>query len=547
MKKTLFIAWPFLAALTLFCAIVGVLLMVSVRRNDGHLVYVLDDPYISMAIAKNFSQHGVWGVTRYGFTSSNSSLLWPLLLSASDLLFGVNAVSPLILNVLFGALVLLSGFWILRWYRSPPLYTFFVLMLSIFLIPLPALTFVGLEHTLHAALTILVTFLAARYLSCESPATARRDAWLLLVLAPLVVAARFEGIFLVLVISVLLFLRPAPEWGRRGRYALLFGMSGFFPVAVFGIISRAHGWEWLPNTLLLKGQMPNLTSPMTAVRSLFTAFETFLVWAPTVWDLMLLIVLLSVLAFRAHPRAWESRQIMSAIFIAAALPHMEFARVGYFFRYEAYLVALGFVIVAARLRDYLPQGILAGSSQASRLTRYASIAVLAGLVCVPARARAWSSLALIPPAAANIYQQQYQMGLFVKKYYQESVVVLNDIGAVNFLADVHCLDLLGLANLEIMQKRQHNAYHTEDIARAAKSSGARIALVYEVFFRHEGGLPREWTLVGTWTVRHRVVLGSETVLIYAVVPSEASALAEHLRQFAPSLPPAVIQSGSYTE
>jgi len=68
-RRILLAAWPLLICLTLFWTIVAVLLIASLRRTSGHLVYALDDPYIHMAMAKNFSQHGVWGVTRYGFTS----------------------------------------------------------------------------------------------------------------------------------------------------------------------------------------------------------------------------------------------------------------------------------------------------------------------------------------------------------------------------------------------------------------------------------------------------------------------------------------------
>jgi hypothetical protein len=43
-----------------------------------------------------------------------------------------------------------------------------------------------------------------------------------------------------------------------------------------------------------------------------------------------------------------------------------------------------------------------------------------------------------------------------------------------------------------------------------------------------------------------VVLGDRTVAFYAVDPAEAAALADHLRAFAPELPPGVTQLGLYT-
>jgi len=97
--------WPVLAAIIILWCTVLLLLILSVRQNQGHLVYALDDPYIHMAIAKNFAQHGVWGVTRYEFSSSSSSLLWTVLLSAIYLIFGTNEIAPLVLNVIVATLV----------------------------------------------------------------------------------------------------------------------------------------------------------------------------------------------------------------------------------------------------------------------------------------------------------------------------------------------------------------------------------------------------------------------------------------------------------
>ncbi|MFQ6618145.1 MAG: hypothetical protein ACE5QV_05600, partial [Fidelibacterota bacterium] len=59
---------PLLAAIILFITIT-VVLLISINKNQGHLIYVLDDAYIHMAIAKNLSQYGIWGVTKYGFSS----------------------------------------------------------------------------------------------------------------------------------------------------------------------------------------------------------------------------------------------------------------------------------------------------------------------------------------------------------------------------------------------------------------------------------------------------------------------------------------------
>src|SRR5712675_82827 len=92
--------WPLVAAIVVLFATTAVLVVLSVKQNDGHFVYALDDTYIHMSIARNFARYGVWGVTRYEFSSSSSSLLWTLLLSAIYLVTTSTWV-PLILDLVF--------------------------------------------------------------------------------------------------------------------------------------------------------------------------------------------------------------------------------------------------------------------------------------------------------------------------------------------------------------------------------------------------------------------------------------------------------------
>jgi len=127
--------------------ILGIALMIcfqlSIRQNHGHFIYANDDTYIHMALANNFAQHGVWGVTKYGFTSSSSSLLWTLLLSSVYLLFGINYVSPLILNIIFIIFTCILVYFLLRKYKLQPFFNFVVLFLIIFSTPIITLIFCG--------------------------------------------------------------------------------------------------------------------------------------------------------------------------------------------------------------------------------------------------------------------------------------------------------------------------------------------------------------------------------------------------------------------
>jgi len=495
-----------------------------------------------MAMARNFSLYGVWGVTRYGFASSSSSILWTLLLSLTYYLFGVSQIAPLLWNLLFAVLLLWVAYAILTWYKLPPALKLAALLAIIFLIPLPALILSGLEQNLQTLLALLATFLAARVLSGEAPSTAARDPTLLLVLAPLATAVRFEGMFLVLAICSLFLLC------KRWVYALAFVVCGFLPVVTYGIISVSHGWFWLPSSVLLKGMMPDLSSLSGLFLSLVINAFVNLHLGLHVFVLLIAVLLFYVLACGKGRGVLDSRQLMGAILLVTAFPHVEFVQVSPLFRYDAYLFALGVVFLASQFPRAMPDLPTRTSFSRELIPKYLSIGALALLLFFPLAVKGWRLLWFLPQCTTNIFEQQYQMGSFVRQYYQGSVVALNDVGAVNFLADIHCLDLWGLANRDVTAlKRAHN-YHTRDIAHLSKQAGARIAIVYDHWFAGEvGGLPGEWVRVGRWTIQNNVIAGGDTVSFYALDSSEVSHLIQCLREFSLRLPRGVIQSGSYLE
>lgn len=77
-------------------AIVAILVCADLWLCDGHLVYTLDDPYISLGLGWHI-WHGHYGVNATEFSSPSSSILYPFLLA----LFGWSDLqiwAPLIIN-----------------------------------------------------------------------------------------------------------------------------------------------------------------------------------------------------------------------------------------------------------------------------------------------------------------------------------------------------------------------------------------------------------------------------------------------------------------
>jgi len=161
----------------------------------------------------------------------------------------------------------------------------------------------------------------------------------------------------------------------------------------------------------------------------------------------------------------------------------------------------------------------------------------------------FASLVITPQASRNIYEQQYQMGMFLQRYYPGRAVAVNDIGAVSYLADVRLLDLWGLANVDVARLKLRGEFGSREIDDLTRKQGAVIAIIYEDWFKIKGvnGLPLEWIKAGQWSISKNVACGSDTVSLYGLDPSTGEELAQNLRRFESELPDDVAQVGVYVE
>lgn len=525
--------WPLLLSVGLLLLLVSSQVALSFKRNDGHFVYALDDPYIHMAIARNFAHYGVWGVTRYEFSSSTSSLLWTLLLAA---IYSVTSsiYVPLVLNCIAAVAVVWIAYLLLQDIASGQVPKFILLLVLAFLLPMSPLILTGMEHTFHVVLCLLMVYIAATVIADDQFSFSKQSTKLLLLLTPLATMVRYESLFIVAVIASLLALR------RRFLFATLIVLAAMVPLVVYGLISIKNGSFFLPNSLLLKGSLPQ------------AGLLLFLKHAANRWlsspHLLSLWLLGATLLFaqRKEVSLWQRYRVMLMIFMFATVLHVLFARVGWFYRYEAYLIAVGILVTGTLLLSYFSR---LKNSTTNLLYRPTAIfsCVLAVTIAVVLLSRAYTAIGNTVLATQNIYQQQYQMATFLKRYYDGSAVAANDIGAINFAADIRCLDLYGLGSAEITGAKLYRQYNTRKIAELAQSHKVRIAVVYKNWFEAEGGVPREWTNVGEWITPNCVVCGWDIVTFYAVESDEIEALTRNLRDFSSSLPAEIVQTGRYID
>lgn len=510
---------PVIIAAVVYAALTAVVLARAFVTCDHHFIYALDDTYIGMAMAKNLALHGVWGVSPFGFTSSDSSLLFPLLMAAAYRIAGVNLYAPLVLSWIFGlAAIFVTGRILARFLSRKA--QLLALILFVFVALLFVVGVIGMEHSLH----VLLTLLFLEFLLCDpaQPVSTRRLLSLGVITA-LMVAARYEGLFLVAPAFCILAL------GRRWKPALAAGIGAAIPVVSYAIFSLAHGGTWLPNSVALKGAGGDHPDLMQAGANVIARIAENFQEGPELF-LLLACVAVVLVTLRREPRP----RVPLIVVLAAGCLHLCLAQVGMYYRYDAYLFAAAAISIACAfpaLRALAPKPAFA----ASYLLALASGAFL---LLISA-----AQIHMLPIIARNIWLRQWQMGLFVEQYYPTASVAANDIGAVNYLSTIHCYDLVGLANQDVFNARRSGHYTTEFLRDDAAAQHVQIAIAYDRWFGDPPGvpvggppLPPTWIRVGQWKLPDYSIIGDKTVSFYAVDPTQAAGLRSALARFSSSLP-----------
>jgi hypothetical protein len=561
---------PLIATLITFWLVVGVMAAVNIVRSGG-FAYNLDDPYIHLAIARNWADYGVWGVTRYEWGSSSSSLLWTGLLGILMKL-GVPGREwmPFWLNLLFGTAILVIV-WQWWWEVFPaktgivPLHigkrkwaisqatvakwvAVLALLFFLFAVPIPGQVQNGMEHLLQILLTLLVMFQTGRVVAKPNPTWAKEE-WILLLLIPLMTMSRYENLFMVAAVMMVLL------WQKRWRLAAAVVGVAFLPLVIYGWISVQNGWYPLPNSILMKsGFAVNGWLDVLMLLVGRNAVERLLfIEGHAIVPVVLLIIAALFLKMRlggtTAPRSDTEQktntllQTSLTLFLWTLLLHSMFnsSAAGLSSsRYTGYLYAmilavLGYVAVRWVAQEWNPQPVRLGWQQIPQGVVGLAIVVL---VAFPFVVRGGRELYYQWYGSSNIYEQQVQMARFLNTYYPGAAVAANDIGAINYFADIRCLDLIGLGSLEVAEESRDGQFVTADIDRVAQAHGVTIAILYDKWFPPGSHVapPDHWQTIGYWTIPDNTVAASPTVTFYATSPAEAEQMRANLDAFRTQLP-----------
>ena len=511
---------PLLLSLLVLYAVVGVEISgFAARRPGAPFTYFLDDAYIHMSIARTLAQHGVWGVSPQGFSGSSSSILWTLLLAGVFRLFGTSDLAPLWLDLLFAGLAVLAAWLILRrtflnmgWLLAGTL----AVVIGAALAPLVV---IGMESILQVCLSL--AFVAALLPQLEQdPRPGLSGPLLVILLGGLLAATRYEGLALVGVAVLVLIFQ------RRWRFGLGLLAAALLPVLVYGFISIANGWLFLPNSVLVKSISGKISLGM--LPALFSG-RLVQLWANPYLIVLLLGSLVGLVMDLYQPAPKRDGRWMAILFQPALLAHVLLMAPNRGVRYEAYLLALGLVT----LFTLWVWRIGPLSRQPDQLMRVTLAGMALFVAVMPFYNKGMDHLQEAPVGMSNIYDQQVQMARFLRTNYQNDCVAVNDIGAVLYQGKVCVVDLAGLATFETGSAFITGTSWRAVVERLCGEQHVRVALLYTSWF---DDIPPEWVPVGRWTISQNVVAGDATVTFFAVDPAEAAALRQHLFDFNPTLP-----------
>jgi hypothetical protein len=505
MKKYL----PLFAGLSFVVVGVAVIEYLTMKKTGGHFCYPLDDTFIHMAVSKNLALYSNWGITPTGFVSTSSSPLFTIVLALFFKLFSVHILMPFVISCIGTVLLLLSIHKELLQHSTLSTVNRTACILATLLCgTIPALTLLGMEHTLQIAFTLFFVHSIASLLDASQKA----HLWKSLLWAALMTATRYENVFFIMGAFAVL------AWQKHFKTAVMVAAAGALPLVLFGLYSKMQGGYFIPNSVLIKGNQ-NFKYFLNGGTSLLQATASIS---------GLVVIALIIALKKLYAKEYNRNFWILSLFIIAALMHSVLASFGWFYRYEAYLIVLGSFHLSKMGLTWWQQNGISGVKK-----QFIPVA-MGAIILYSLPVRGLNSFRNATRAIYNIYEQQYQMGLFLQQYYKGQTVAANDIGAISYMAELNTIDMWGLGNNQVAQARKKNYWNNAFLQKTVADNKTRIVVMYDSWFDKD--LTKNWTKVASWEMRYNYICGDISVQFYGVTAAEAATLKTNLAAFAPQLP-----------
>ena len=506
----------FLISLFVFSVVCLGYYVMSLSKTDGHYIYLIDDAYIHLAMAKNFALHHIWGVTKYEFSSTSSSPLFTYLLSFLIKIFGNNDQIPLYFNVIFG----IGTVYFLNQYFSETFNTVRNIILSVlftlFFSVLHLQVLSGMEHVFHIFLFVLNIFCLSSFKNKYSVF----GFYLSLLLMGLV---RFESMFYFVILAFAFTLI------KKWKEAILVLLIGFIPITVFCYFNYQHDGYLFPNSVVVKGTKLTLDSNLPhQLKSIF--LNNFLLNISFYKIGFFPIILCLIFILRDCKKKTFNELIKDNFLLIVIsllmISHSMFADLKGNFRYEAYILA-GFSMAL------IPKtkGFLENFQHYIKKEKLISSLIIMNVILLIYKCS--FAHKMLEKGGKNIYEQQIQSAKFLHTYYNESKVVANDIGAITYFTDIHLLDIVGLGSKEMIpfneNKKPLDINFENFLTQYTINNKYDIAVIYDRWF--QGHVPKNWGKAAVLKIKKPITVSMDEVSVYSVDPDDLPALKENIKKF----------------
>lgn len=241
--------------------------------------------------------------------------------------------------------------------------------------------------------------------------------------------------------------------------------------------------------------------------------------------LAILLLITTAALFLTRRKQAVSWAWLPASALCTLLIHLQLASLGWFWRYEGYLIILGMIALAPAL---LPLKVWL-----SRLPEALAVAICILLIgdTYPLFHRFQRSTKEIVQAAGNIRDQQLQMARVIRNLGPGARVAANDLGAVSFFTEARVLDLWGLGDNVIARAKRDGRKTEEYLRERMEEKKTDFVVCYPSWFSPSAQLPESMITVQFWQLRDNLVCASDTVAFYATTPEAALMLATALQSY----------------
>lgn len=478
--------------------------------NKGVFVFTLDDPYISMALAKNL-RIGHYGVNLGEFSAPSSTIFWPFILAMLPHLEWF----PLLINVICAVLTVFVYYMILDisfYINDKRSRTIFVSMLLIVLIigtNVVGLIFTGMEHSLQLLIISMISL--GLILDVQK---GKLEWWFVpaIVAAPLV---RYENLAIACAAIVYLLVR------RYYKQAIVSATLIAMLVGAFSLFLFLLGLGPLPSSVIAK---TSLVAHSEVLNFYLKNFVNSLRDSRTLAFSCGGIGLVGIFLFIKN----KKKSLLAGSAAFAVFLHLLAGQHGSYNRYEIYIWAFTLLLYCYLMGGYLGTLFVGDKSNINIIKIAILLIVFLGSAC----SHYLYTLVTVPLASNNMYLQQYQMHRFATDYYKKPVAV-TDLGLVKYSNDEYVLDLYGLGSSYAL-KRRTTDNNSEWMDALSKSKHVKLAMIYENVFKR---IPENWIKIGVLELGRKPITSfSNEVAFYAMSKVAYEEIIPNLKEFGETLP-----------